>query len=422
MTISETNATIAELRDLIHVMDTQKKSGAVSEDTVHKVRKTLVKLRRCHAKLRAAEREEQTEVMKVAKNLESARSLFENAEFVESQCDFLVQKFNSAQCPDLDQVVETLPSVEEYTRLHSGDANFVSQESDPHQFTLNMLSSELEVREQLANEIIVMKKNEELVKNEIGNRQKFLSSLTTRLVDLNKSMESLRKLFSLTELKLPNLDSIINIPSLFLVASKFHSVAAVDPRVSVTINQEVVRVNIEISDLPPSGLIGVSLTFSEPSLLTWDPFCPCLSIHESVLHGLEPAGQLTHSIRDAFVVAAWSKFEQDSLLSPTPHASLISIVSALKLGSIPFDCQLASFKQLGSQFAGKLKIKSSQIEFEINQGSVRLLRLPNSVSSKPEAGQIVDIGLAQAELDIASNVFEGKCPLTRIIVQIMTLV
>ena len=436
MPLSETTATIAELRSLIRTVSEQKKHGSVDDETAFKVRKTLVKLRRSHAKLRESEKEEQKQMMKVAQSLQDARNSFANAEFIESQCQFLVEKFNSAQCPDLDKIASSLPSVEEYTKIHYNDPGFVSQEADSHQFTLNLLGSELAERERLSSEILDLKKTEENVRGEIASRQKFLSSLATRLEDLSSSLDGVKKLFNLTqppvcEPKLFGIDTLVDSPKLFLLASKFHSVAAIDERVCVSIIEgPSVNVAFGVSEpLPPDANPTVQFNVDEDLVCVWTtPLAASYTEWIKSFSGAVPAKEMKNveaicdEIRKVYARTVWAKYETSVLLTPGCHAALGSLVQ------VPGDAQLSNLKQSTAPdtYTGTVKIKSRQVVFTVNVANklVRFTASPNLCSSAPEIGQSVDLTLAQAEIDVAEwwKTDNAPCVLASVIAKIMNTV
>lgn len=421
----ETMAAIAELRDLVSIIEKQKESGPVESETAAKVRKTLVRLRRCHAKMRIAEKEEQKQVLKAARQLRAARATFENAEFVESQCQFLVEKFNAAQCPELDKISSSLPTVEEYTKAHYKDPGFVSHEADPHQFTLNLLASELQERERLEIEISTLKQREVSVKTEIASREKFISSLSTRLTDLNRSLDGLRKLFNETqpvvEAPLERGELLVGNSRLFVVANKFHFLSSFDSGISVSVlDAGTVAVSINFtSPVPPGREPLVKLKFeidqTELSVIS-EPACSVITFSDLVdsLGASFPsrAGEFKHLeaivdwIRTNLVFSLWSEHELQALCK-SPSTCLPSLVE----GGVPPECQLAQVAQQKDLLVGKIRIKSSQIQFEINveKKRVRIFKqsgsgplLVSSISGENGASEVVDLVLAQCEMETAN--------------------
>jgi hypothetical protein len=186
---------INELRSSVELLQTNRKSGSPEADEVKRVRRNIIKLRRAHAKMREHQTVERKEIVDVVRKLQRAKLAAENAQFLEAQCEFLVRKFQSAQFPELEKVSSSLPSVEEYTRKHMNDPGFVSYESDPHQFTLNMLSSELEERDAFEQEIKNLGEQQGAVKKDIASKRDLLSSLSSKLLDASKAVESLVKVF-----------------------------------------------------------------------------------------------------------------------------------------------------------------------------------------------------------------------------------
>ena len=194
-TIQNTSQCITELRSTLEELQGCRTSGTSDADALKKVRRNIVKLRRAHAKMREQQVLEQKQLLEVVRKLQRTRIAAENSQFLEAQCQFLVEKYNSTQFPELEKASAFLPSIEEYAEKHKDDPGFVSHESDPHQFTLNMLASELEDRDRVEQEIKHLGEQQVLVKKDISSKREMLSSMSSKLFEVSKAVEGLVKVF-----------------------------------------------------------------------------------------------------------------------------------------------------------------------------------------------------------------------------------
>lgn len=185
---------IESLREALKGFDSERKTGKVSKDSKRSVQKAVVKLRRSHAMLRQEQIRDQSETIKAVRRLQHAKKAVSNSEFLEAQCEFIVERLNSVQCPELEKIRPSLPSIDDYTIRHKDEPDFVSYEHDQHQFMLNMLASELEERNKMEEEIVDLQRKEASIKNEILNKREFLQSLASKLTDLNRGVDGLAKL------------------------------------------------------------------------------------------------------------------------------------------------------------------------------------------------------------------------------------
>ena len=194
--IQNTSACIEELRESVIALDQERSAGKETEASVKRVRKALLKLRRAHANARESQSDQQRRMIDAVKKLRAAQTTLENSRFVESQCEFLVSKYNSAQFPEFEKVRATLPSVEEYTEKHKNEPGFVSHDADPHQFMLNMLASELEERNGMEEEIVVLQQQEAEIKREMVRKREYINSLAGKLQELSACVDGLAKLLT----------------------------------------------------------------------------------------------------------------------------------------------------------------------------------------------------------------------------------
>ena len=193
--IEQTQTCLVELRQSLDDHDKVKRSGASTAVSSRQVKKSLIKLRRAHARMRDEQIQENKKLMDAVKSLHRAKVAVENTSFLENQCMYLVEKFNATQFPELEKVLPTLPSVEEYTAKHKDDADFVSYDSDPHQFLLNQLASELEERDLMEKRIKELEEGKNALKKDINRKREFLSSITAKVSDVTQSVEALVRLF-----------------------------------------------------------------------------------------------------------------------------------------------------------------------------------------------------------------------------------
>jgi hypothetical protein len=196
--LHETRAAVKELRTLVEAFETDSSSAATPEAS-QRVRQGLINLRRAHAALRSWQGERQVETMKAVKRLKSSRSNEDNSAFMHAQCDALVESYNSVQFPELDKVLPSLPSVEEYTEKHKMDQDFVSHDSNPHQFMLNMLADEISDRSSMEEVISELKLKRVEQGKVLAEKQKFIESIGTRLADLSRAVDSIKAEFGLGE-------------------------------------------------------------------------------------------------------------------------------------------------------------------------------------------------------------------------------
>ena len=189
--IDDVSKCIQELRSLHEEFRRLRPTGSEHKEVVKKVRSMIVKLRRNHAKLREQQKAEQKQVADVILSLHRAKVAAENSRFLGGQCEFLVEKYNSIQFPELEKAMASLPSIEEYTQRHKNDPGFVSYEANSHQFMLNMLSEELKDRDSLAKEIKDLEERQAVVKRDINSKRDLLASMSTKLLDVSRSVEAL---------------------------------------------------------------------------------------------------------------------------------------------------------------------------------------------------------------------------------------
>lgn len=193
--VEQTQECLNELRRVLEDFNRAEETSPAKQASSKKVKHALIKLRRSHASLRQQEMAEQKQIIEVMKSLQRVKFAIDNSKFLESQCEFLVEKFNSAQCPELEKVMPSLPSIAEYTARHEGEPGFVSYDTDPHQFMLNILASELEERERMEEMIKELEQKKTVVTKDISKKREFLSSLTCKIQDLSQAMDGLTKLF-----------------------------------------------------------------------------------------------------------------------------------------------------------------------------------------------------------------------------------
>jgi hypothetical protein len=201
MSNAEGKQIIEDLRRLLtDVHNSRIESGnAPSKESVHAVHKTLVKLRRFHAKLRQSQKKNDETLQEAKSKLHKARIGRDNAVFLESQCKYLIDQYNNVKCPELDRVKQSLVSNQEFADKHRGEPGFVEYSEDPHQFMMNMLSDELIERRTIENRILAMREDEDKVNLEIQNKQNFINSIQAKLHDLNESIDNLKSAFSISE-------------------------------------------------------------------------------------------------------------------------------------------------------------------------------------------------------------------------------
>lgn len=194
--IQTTMESIKELRESLVALDKERCSGVENEASSTRVQKALLKLRRSHSKMRDSQAAGQKRVVDAVKKLRKAQLELDNSRFLESQCDFLVEKYNSAHFPAFEKVSASLPSVADYSEKHKNDPDFVSQESDPHQFMMNMLASELEDRNRMEEEIVTLQQREIEIKRDMNHKREYLSSMAAKLQEVRVCVDGLAKLLA----------------------------------------------------------------------------------------------------------------------------------------------------------------------------------------------------------------------------------
>jgi len=186
------NAAVS-LGEALKQFDSERSKGADTSLSRRSVQKAIVTLRRSHASLRLEQLRDHSDAVKAVRKLQTAKIALSNSQFLEAQCSYLVEKFNSVQCPEFEKVFPSLPSVEEYTAQHKDEPDFVPYGTDQHQFMLNMLASELEDRNRMEEGLIELHNKECIVKKQIASKKEFLQSLAGKLYELNRGVEGLAK-------------------------------------------------------------------------------------------------------------------------------------------------------------------------------------------------------------------------------------
>jgi hypothetical protein len=420
---------ITDLRQLIDRVTLERNSGRISEQTSTAVRKALLRLRRAHAKLRETQSETSKAVNEAIKRFNEGRLHLDNSKFVESQCKFLAEKFESTQTPELDKVSMYLPSVEEFTRQHSEDIDFVPYENDPHQFTLSMLANELLERKKLEESILSLETTRESLQSQIVKKQKFLSSMSSKLSELAKSVETVKSSFplqsSLMDLEppksvhLPFASELSSTPQLLIIASKFSSVLTSN---SVTINNredDVIELRVVVHALqssacPPNVVsLDAELKFAQKRSsadigLSVNPKGIYPNLLEDVLDPIVSIETVVGNTRGAVAHLMWTAYE-------------MTVLSSLKLPQITssaWDVEpafagvtLSSFNHsVAGCFILNIRIGSTETELILNMLNKTLVIQRTSLmdggnvylvsritDSHPDDTVIVDINLARTE-------------------------
>jgi len=323
----ETQNAISDLRKLLDDVTEQKATGQLSQETASAVRRSLLNLRRAHAKLRESQSESAKEASDAVEQFKKARLQLENSRFLESQCQYLSEKYESTQTPELDKVSVFLPTVVEFTRNHSGDHDFVSYEADPHQFMLAMLSNELSERKKLEESISSLESTRDTLHSQITKKQKFLSSMSSKLSELTKSVSSIKALFPVASesvtaptAPIPFADQLVATPQLFMIAGKFWSTL---PHTAINVDSggDVRELMVRVSPLPtssslaPSGTsLEVQLKFrqkqSDPNVtLSVTPQGIYPTLLEDITSASVPVDTVVDNIRGAVLHLMWSAYE-----------------------------------------------------------------------------------------------------------------
>ncbi len=204
--VDESRAALKHIRGLVAGLE-KSPEDAKSQENVIQIRGALINLRRCHSKLRTWQNDQHMEALDAVKKLRCAKCESENSAFIRSQCDMLVNKYNTSQSPELQKLLPSLPSIEAYSERHKMDDGFVSYESDPHQFMLNMLSDELVDRKHMEEEVIQLNEKRAGIEKEIVEKKKFLESIGSRLADLARSVDTIKDAFGMPREAVETCDS-----------------------------------------------------------------------------------------------------------------------------------------------------------------------------------------------------------------------
>jgi predicted nucleic acid-binding Zn-ribbon protein len=325
MSIETLNA-ISDLRKLLDDVTKQKATGQLSQETAAAVRRSLLNLRRAHVKLRESQSESAKGASDAIEQFKKARLQLENSRFLESQCQYLSEKYESTQTPELDKVSVYLPTVEEFTRDHSGEHDFVSYEADPHQFMLAMLSNELNQRKKLEESISSLESTRDTLQSQITKKQKFLSSMSSKLSELTKSVSSIKALFPVASesvtsptAPIPFADQLSATPQLFIIAGKFWSTL---PHTAMKVDSDgdVRELMVGVSPLPSSSFLApsgtsleVQLTFrqkqSDPNVtLSVTPQGIYPTLLEDITSASVPVDTVVDNIRGAVLHLMWSAY------------------------------------------------------------------------------------------------------------------
>ena len=428
---TDTQNAIGDLRQLLDQVAKEKSAGQVSQETAAAVRRSLLRLRRDHAKLREAQINSSKEALDAVERFKKARLLFENSRFVESQCRYLSEKYESTQTPELDKVSTYLPSVEEFTREHAGEADFVSYETDPHQFMLAMLSNELVERKKLEESIGSLEATRDTLQTQITKKQKFLSSMSSKLSELTQSVNNIKSLFPLTSessdsspppvTSNPFIDELSSTPQLFLIAGKFLS--TLPPTcLKVDVDGAASQLTVLIPPLassprPTTGTsLDVQLKFKQnPSdshvSLTVSPEGIYPTLLEDVLDASVPIETVVANIRGSVLHFMWTAYEVaifSTLKFPVVSGSLWDAVA------VAHGVSLTAFDHtVGGSFRFKLKKGNQETELTVNLHDKTLLIQRDAVvdgrnvtmtsrvtDSTGDAPLVVDIHLATAEEEV----------------------
>jgi hypothetical protein len=421
---------ITDLRLLIDRVAIERKSGRITEQTSQSIRKALLRLRRAHAKIKESQSETSKAVNDAIKRFNEGRLHLDNSKFVQSQCKFLTEKFESTQTPELDKVSMYLPSVEEFTRQHSQDIDFVPYETDPHQFTLCMLANELLERKKLEESIQTLETTRESLQSQIGKKQKFLSSMSSKLSELAKSVESVKSSFPLQSssmldsevpksVTVPFANELSSTPQLLIIASKFFSLL---PGNCLTISNkedDILELRVTISSLPSSpcppnvASLDIELKFTQkPSSaqvgLSVTPKGIYPNLLDDVLDPQVPIDTVIGNARGAVVHLMWTAYEMtvfSSLKFPQIPASPWDVEAAISGISI------TSFNHtVAGCFGLKVRIGSHETELVLNMLNKSLviqrtstidgrtvLLVSRVTDSQPDDTVIVDMHLAKTE-------------------------
>ena len=429
---ADTQNAIEDLRRILDQVTEEKSSGQVSQATAASVRKALLKLRRAHAKLRESQSHSTREALGAVEQFKRARLLMENSRFVESQCRFLAEKYESTQTPELDKVSLFLPSVDEFTRLHSGETDFVSYEADPHQFMLAMLSNELIERKKLEESIESLETTRDTLQAQITKKQKFLTSMSSELKELTKSIGSINALFSspsetfsapsTTVAPIPFADELTLTPQLFTIAGKFWSIltpSCVQVDTVGDAKELIVLVPpLAATPRPPTGAsLDVQLKFMQvqsesPVTLSVSPQGIYPNLLEDVMDASVPIDTVVTNIRGAVAHLMWTAYEVASFSSrkfPIIQGSRWDADQATFTG-----VSITAFEHsAGGSFRIKVKTGTQETELTINlhdkslviQRDVvvegRNVTMASRVTDNGgDAPVVVDISLATAEEEI----------------------
>lgn len=428
MEIQGATQSVNELRSLLVRVREEKANGTFSAESARNVRKSLIKLRRAHSALRGHQQAERKKLMDVAKQLQETRSLVENSQFLESQCQFLVERFNSAQCPELEKISSTVPTIEQYTAKHEGDAGFVSYKADPHQFMLNLLSSELEERHALAEQVVGLRAEESRVRADIVKKQKFIASLMSSLSDLSKSVDSVVNLFSPLEAEprsksIEGAGALVSYPDLFVLANKFN--ALLDRGVSVSVKGSngvsIIVSPASSTNLPTATDGSVSISFraiTGGSGVHVESVSDKLAISDIDWSTCE-AFSTIELIRLRRVVNLWNEFEISSLT--TNPAQTLPLVTSAVLGNgsqlswladgETVEASLTKFARMGKGCKVNVAtLKDSTIlRIDLDAYRVKVIRgsFVSSIDSNDDPSVAVDMRLAQVEV-LVNKWFKSK--------------
>lgn len=182
---------VESLREALKGFDSDRSKGIDTKQSRVSVQKAIIRLRRSHASMRHQQLKEQSGAVQAAKRIQEAKLDLSNSRFLEAQCAFLAEKYNTAQFPELEKISSSLPSVEQYTAQHENDPGFVSYDMDQHQFMLNLLSSELDERHVLEEQISELQRYEAEAKKLLLRKKEFFETLASKLSDLHREVSGL---------------------------------------------------------------------------------------------------------------------------------------------------------------------------------------------------------------------------------------
>jgi hypothetical protein len=399
---------IEELKRLLVAVNAEKVSGGVTVQSRRLVQKSLIKLRRSHAKMREIQMNEQRQVISLARKIQEAKLALDNSAFMETQCNFIVEKFNSAQCPELDKISASLPSPDEYTAKHRNDPDFVAYDSNPHQFMLSMLASELEERRELERKVEELKQEESVVKNDIAKKQKFLASLSSKLSDMNKSVEGILQVFSYNQtekrFRPDRFEAIRNQQEMYIIASKFDSLLDTGVLVQIEDNQSSLKIEIRPSqgmNTPPetSGIVVVNFSLSGIK-------CSDDAVTNNIDWVNCNAFSTVQQIRYGRVGSLWRDYEGNSLVKNCQQ-TLPIVTSAVFEGlaeswlsegeSVSSGAISKLRRSTSTMFEATIKNHSVLVDMEKRRIKISLGNTVSSIDSSDDSGMIVDIRLAQIE-------------------------